>query len=355
MAQLGRVGGSGPGGPGGAAGDAAAEAVPHPAVVWAKSFPEVWILAGMGAITAGFAAHLGAPFVVPDGRISYYLGFRYAVPIAMATVWYVVPFISHWLAGGNRPLTEMWRESARNGLYLFAFTAVMWMHFHIKMWIPLINPARYDDLYLELDRAIQPAIDLMFALRQFVALNGAGVDYWYMWAFILMFFLSFSYHCVVERTYFRAILTATLVNQSLGALAYLAFPAVGPFLYDRGANALAQTQQDGMWAAYNQLVANGVGWLEANGAGYFNAGLAAMPSLHVGASWVFIWYAWRARSVLFPVYVPLFAWILMEAVTSKWHYVIDLPAGFLLAACSIWIANRICRGLKESASIRDVI
>lgn len=305
-------------------------------------YPELLIVLAMLAVTMALATHLGTSLVIPDGRIGYYLGFRYAVPVVLATVWFSLPFLAYWLAGGTDPLTDMWRELGRNSIYLGAFVVVMWLHFHIKMWVPLINPARFDELYQRTDTAVRPLIDVLIVIRNFIAEHSVAVDLWYLWAFIGMFFASFAYHCVVERRYFRPVLIATLINQSLGALSYLIAPAVGPFVYARGENALATQQQDGMLAAYNQLTTNGAAWLGEHGASYFNAGLAAMPSLHAGAAWVFLWYAYRSRTVLLPVYIILFTWIVMEAMVSKWHYLIDLPAGIVLAALSIWVANRIC-------------
>jgi len=293
-------------------------------------------------IVLGLAIYLGTGFVIPDGRISYYLGFRYGIPVIFATAWFSLPFLSYWLSGGTDTLTDMWRELGRNSVYLGTFVVVMWMHFHIKMWVPLINPVRFDDLYQKTDVFIQPILDVLIVVRSFIAEHALAVDLWYLWAFIGMFFVAFAYHCVIDRGYFRQVLIATLINQCLGAISYLIAPAVGPFIYSRGENALASRQQDGMWAAYKELVTNGVPWLAEHGVSYFNAGLAAMPSLHAGAAWVFLWYAYRTRSVLLTVYLILFTWILIEAVVSKWHYLLDLPAGVALAGLSIWIANRIC-------------
>ena len=311
-------------------------------VTFLLRYPELIIAAVMLAITGGLAVHLGTSFVIPDGRISYYLGFRYAIPLVFATVYFSLPFLAYWLSGGTEPLTDMWRELGRNVIYLGTFVTVMWLHFHIKMWVPLINPARFDEAYQRMDLAVQPLIDVLIAVRGWIADHSIAVDQWYLWAFIAMFFAAFAYHCVVGRRFFRQVLIATLINQCLGALSYLVAPAVGPFIYTRGENAMATQQQDGMWAAYGQLTTNGATWLAEHGVSYFNAGLAAMPSLHVGAAWVFLWYAYRSRSALLYAYVILFIWIVMEAMVSKWHYLVDLPAGIALAALSIWLANRIC-------------
>lgn len=314
-------------------------------------FPELSIAILMFLVTSILASYLGTRLVIPDGRISYYLGFRYAVPIALATIYFSLPLIIFWIKGGKDPLPVIWLEVGRNSLFLVCFVVVMWAHFHIKMWVPLINPHRFDDLYQRIDELALPVINTLVLIRASVASYLFEVDWWYMWAFIGMFFASFTYHCAVNRNYFRHLLTATLLNQSLGAFSYLLVPAIGPFIYVEGKNAIASLQQTGMWAAYNQFTVNGVSWLNENSVSYFNAGLAAMPSLHAGASWVFLWYACKSRTILAPLYVILFAWIGIEAVVSKWHYLIDIPAGMLLAAISIWVSNMICRSSIREQSI----
>lgn len=300
--------------------------------------PELGVLLFMAAVTLAFAYHLGAPFVIPDERIRIYLGVRYAVPVAMAALWFALPLIFRRRRGEDVP--SLSRDLGWSALFLFIFTIVMWLHFHIKMWVPLINPRRFDEAYQRIDVALSPLIEVFEAVRAAMATILPSVDWWYIGVFMSMFFVSFAYHIVADRTGFRRIYLATLVNQSLGALSYLIAPAVGPFLYGGGPNHVATASQNGMWKAYNELISNGAPWLEVWGQSYFNAGLAAMPSLHAGAAWVFVWYAFAHRTVLRYLYVAAFAWILIEAVVSKWHYVIDLPAGMALAALSIWIANR---------------
>jgi len=321
-------------------------------IAFLRRFPELLILIVMAVITVAFSLWLGTPFVVPDERIRIYLGFRYAVPVAMGGIFFALPLLVRRQRGDDIPSTA--RELGWSAAFVGIFTAVMWLHFHIKMWVPLINPLRFDDLYQAIDVALSPLIEVMTAIRSFADSHIAGVDQWYLAFFMGMFFVSFSYHIIWDRDGFRRVYLATLVNQSLGALSYLIAPAVGPFLYGGGPNYMATASQTGMWEAYNTLLANGPVWLESFGQSYFNAGLAAMPSLHAGAAWVFVWYAFAHRTRLRWLYVPLYAWILIEAVVSKWHYVIDLPAGIALAAFSIWIANRMLAGRRSTAQAEKI-
>ena len=313
-----------------------------------RNLPELWVLILMALATLAIATWLGTGFVIPDERIRIYLGMRYAVPVALAAVCFAVPPLIRRIDGGDTP--AMLGQLTWSAAFVAIFTGVMWLHFHIKMWVPLINPRRYDQLYQDMDLALAPLVNGMIMLREWLGQFMPGVDWWYMIVFMGLFFLSFAYHLIFDEQGFRRVYLATMVNQALGAFSYALLPAVGPFLYEKGVSDLATRSQTGMWDAYNQLLAGGPAWLETIGPSYFNAGLAAMPSLHAGASWVFVWYAFAHKTRLRALYVLAFGWILIEAVATKWHYIIDLPAGVALAAASIWIANRMIRPKEQQAA-----
>lgn len=120
-------------------------------------------------------------------------------------------------------------------------------------------------------------------------------------------------------------------------------PALGPFIYERGANPAVSEIQAEMLAIYHQIATGGPAWVAANGSSVLATGLGAMPSLHAGGSFLFLWFAWRYERPLLVLYVPLFTFICVEAIASRWHYLIDLPMGILLARGCIALAFRFDR------------
>jgi membrane-associated phospholipid phosphatase len=127
---------------------------------------------------------------------------------------------------------------------------------------------------------------------------------------------------------------------------------VGPFIYEHGPNAMATAAELRMYEIYQQVQAGGAAWLAQHAGEHFAEPLAAMPSLHVGASAVIVYYALRARLWVAPLLVALFAWVVIESVVSRWHYVVDLPAGLLVAALAIALTNRLCRWRLATADER---
>ena len=94
-----------------------------------------------------------------------------------------------------------------------------------------------------------------------------------------------------------------------------------------------------MLAEHNEAIAGGTRWLSMNGSQYLATGLAAMPSLHVASSAVFVYYAWVYERRLCWLYLPLFLFIMNEAVASRWHYVVDIVAGIGLTAVAVFIVE----------------
>jgi energy-converting hydrogenase Eha subunit B len=50
----------------------------------------------------------------------------------------------------------------------------------------------------------------------------------------------------------------------------------------------------------------------------------------------------RSRLIVRWPFLAILLFILVESVVSRWHYLVDAPAGLAVAAAAILIANRIC-------------
>ena len=147
-------------------------------------------------------------------------------------------------------------------------------------------------------------------------------------------------------------MTAFLLNIMLGALAYLLAPAIGPFLYENGFNSAAQQAQQIMAEVAAQVANGGAVWLSLHGGQFFTCAPAAMPSLHVSIACIASYYAIRARLSLRFLILPMAAWIPLEAVVSRWHYLADLPAGALFATVVIALSNHLCSAHKRGDKAR---
>jgi len=227
------------------------------------------------------------------------------------------------------------------------YALVLWVHFNIKLWVPLINPINYDQFLWTTDEALRPLVDLCIFLRQAIGYVLPNDRNLYLFGFIAMFYMSFCYHGLFTPKVFRKLFLSALLLQIFGTIGYVLMPAVGPFLYEPGANPLITGAQGNMLDIHERLLAGGTDWLSQHGTGVLFAGLGAMPSLHAGSSFLFLWFAIRHGRPLLSVYIPIFGYILVTAVGNRWHYLLDLPVGIALAASAIYLAG-LADALRES-------
>jgi hypothetical protein len=229
---------------------------------------------------------------------------------------------------------------------LLLYCVILVAHFNTKLWMTAINPRLFDKQYWAIDQALRPVIDASFALHRMMGTNG-WENKLYLFAFLAMYVCSLIVHSLRDFVILRKIVFASMLIHVLGGLGYLIAPAIGPFLYEPGLNEIATAQQHYMISVYQGVASGGVGWLKANGALAMMGAPAAMPSLHVASSAVFVWYAWRQQRWLCWLYIPLFVFIVAEAMATRWHYLADLIVGFALTALCLLISDRVFRYRPE--------
>jgi hypothetical protein len=213
----------------------------------------------------------------------------------------------------------------------------------LKVSIPLVTDRLYDPQLWRLDRFLH----LGFSPSIFAVELAAGtpvarwLDFWYaLWAPTLAIFVGFFYALADERRRGNFTLAVVLL-WTLGAWIYLAVPVVGPCyassdLFDsiRPELPYAVTMQRTLWEHYLMMVHGRSGALAAFQPEY---GVAALPSLHVGAHALFYFWARRhERWLVVPAAIAT-TLTLVASVVTGWHYAVDGYAGILLA----WLVTRL--------------
>jgi len=314
-----------------------------------RASPE-WVVATvLLAVTVGLQASLRAS---PEwsclmALILHVFGLMntYLAAVFIGGLWLLAPALVHRTENRTAVLRRAGKEAV-NGI---CFGLVVTLSLYIKLLVPLLRSASYDSLYEAIDRVCFSWMNPLIALRvRFLYFH--WVDSLYFLFFFGMFLVSFAVHTVYGKRGFRRVLLATLLVQSLGGMLYLAAPAIGPFLYHPSVNVLMRAAEHSFYLVRKAEMAGGVHWLSANAGRYVDFGLAAMPSLHAAGSFVFLYYAWKYVRWLGWVYTPVFAWILFGAMTTRWHYGIDLIAGLALACASIALTNLWTRAHEEARS-----
>src|SRR3546814_14627541 len=109
-----------------------------------------------------------------------------------------------------------------------------------------------------------------------------------------------------------------------------------------------------MYAMYRAVMAGGRPWIAREGSQYLVSAVAAMPSLHIASSAVFVHYAWKHERWLCWFYLPLFGFIMFEALATRWHYLVDVIAGLGLTALAIAIRAVIFWTIEAQHNAREL-
>ncbi len=302
------------------------------------------LCAGFGLVVTALGWLIGVPLAAPTERISLALGLNAGVPVLLGFLGYALARAVNMAATRRLALAPVGRAAAVDATVFVAVILTMYFHFNLKMWVPLINPARFDAAYMATDRWLEPVIAVFRALRGLAPEGWVWFDHLYQLGFVLMFVVSFAVLAVSRDRHYPHFVLGIMLVLILGGLSYLIAPAVGPFLFEDGMNAAATQAQAGMWRVYGTVVAEGAPWIAANGSEYFTGALAAMPSLHIAHAAVMTWYMHKSRLVVRWPFLLILLFLLIESVVSRWHYLIDAPAGLAVAAAAILVADRLCDG-----------
>jgi hypothetical protein len=311
----------------------AAGATPAPVVAAPKRIalrfhlplPEIFLALAFVVTGLGIGRVFGLPVSLPASSALAFTGMGNTVPALVVAAGLLITLLT------QRAARALYFAAA-----LVSYSAILIIHFNIKLWAHVINPAVWDTEFRQIDEMFRPAVDGSLAIHRMLASVIGPIDWLYLFAFLAMFGCSIIVHSSRSFHVFRkTVLTAMLVHV-LGGLSYLAMPALGPFIQEHGVNAIEAQRQIFMLGAHNAALPGGVSWFETQGPQFLATGLGAMPSLHVASSAVFVYYAWRHERHLSWLYLPLFAFIMIEAVATRWHYLVDIMAGLGLTGLAIY-------------------
>ncbi|MEJ7577195.1 MAG: phosphatase PAP2 family protein [Pyrinomonadaceae bacterium] len=279
----------------------------------------------------------GLPISVPDVVSIQYIQQGFLVPLLCASLLQIlIAIFTGW---------HNLRQQRSDPFLMLKLLPVMvvtiFIYFNLKAWMPLVNPRMYDEVYQSIDLSLWPLVKLFSDARAaivdgFESYTSLSIDFAYLQLYLIMFFLSPCIHGLVDapRRQRQVVFGACLI-MLVGGISYWIAPAAGPFLYRQGLNIEGLSAQQYMYGLFLQV--RNTGHIPT---GYFSAPIAAMPSLHVAHALFFTLCAARSARVLLIFYLPILFWITIESVASGWHYLIDLPAGALLAVLCLYLVIR---------------
>jgi len=229
-------------------------------------------------------------------------------------------------------------ETAR---LLVAAALMIHVYCWIKISIPLLHPALFDQQLWNLDRklffGISPNIFFLNLFSSHVALTVVDVTYGPI--FLVGLLVAFGYFVSSPSNRLRvAFVTGHALMWIGGAWLYVLVPSLGPAyrfpqVWLEYGHSLPRTQglQAQLWVNYSKVLRLREGLPLTGGPVNILHGIAAFPSMHVAFQmFIFLWFrrVWKWGELLFAIFVMM---IFLGAMINGWHYLIDLYAGILLA------------------------
>jgi membrane-associated phospholipid phosphatase len=138
-----------------------------------------------------------------------------------------------------------------------------------------------------------------------------------------------------DRARFRQMMSGLMVVSFLGLLGYLLVPDIGPMYTLRTQYTVPLHQSLGV---FNR---------ELDFMDFARIHRDVFPSLHVAISFVVWLYAYRNSKKLFWILSPLILSLWMSTLYLRYHYLIDVVAGLVLAPLSYLLANALFRRFGE--------
>jgi len=287
-----------------------------------RQYPELALLCfSLTAVLLGHSLHL--PLSPPQASSAEAILSNYLFPLALATVVHLIILV--------RSKTSRRESVIILGVSMPTLFVVTYCHFQCKIWMPLVNPHRFGAVYEAVDRFFRPIVALCGAFVALMEHAGLDVSNAYHGWFILFFFVCFGLHALYDTPIGqRQVILGVGWILALGGVAYWIAPAVGPFVYRHGTDPGATLIQQYMLRKFRLLVLT-----RHIPPSYFLVPPAAMPSLHVAHAAFLAWMLRRISRGLSLLSLPIVLWFMVTGVGLAWHYILDIPAGLLLAALSV--------------------
>jgi hypothetical protein len=227
-----------------------------------------------------------------------------------------------------------------------AFVAYIYAYLWLKVSIPLLRVDLFDAEIWRLDRFLHFGVSPTVFAIELVAgtpLPWAIDRFYSYWIVVVPVWTAYVYATsdALARRHFALGVALLWVA---GSWVYYLVPAVGPCYWSedflapvREQMPLVANTQAALWTQYRSLAASeGPRMLLLSPA----LGVAALPSLHVGAFVFFALWAKRHARRWYRPWVLASALIFFGSLATAWHYAVDGYLGALLAWGAVRIADR---------------
>lgn len=293
--------------------------------IWKRIRPEEYLFAAFGlslAAVVSFSRRLGWGDLWTQviWRVENYVGSKEALPLLLA-VGCVFPLALVWSIrnGRGKRIGGIVRDAAP---FLLAYLSYVLL----RDLIPLLRPTLMDDSLAAMETAVL-GVPTFVAIPR--ALGCAALDLVLMACYVSHYWIPPAFAIFLawrDRDQFRRFMLALTIIWALGYIGYLLVPAIGPKYFFSN------------YATWRTSA--GIRPILATIESFAGVTRDCFPSQHVAWTVLTLWAARRYR-IFFRIYLPIAAGLTLATIYFGFHYLVDVPAGVLLAVVSIGAAGRL--------------
>jgi membrane-associated phospholipid phosphatase len=218
------------------------------------------------------------------------------------------------------------------------FVSVVIIYENIQVLVTEVVPGTKDRVMMDVDRAIF-GVDPTLWIERFA--TPVLTDY-LTFAYLMYFLLPISvltYLYIRERTVYRQFMMATVVSFVLTFIGYILVPTEGPIMFMPGAyhaplKGILYDPMSASWDTMRSMTRD------------------CFPSHHTIIGILSVYYALRIRDRRWRPFVMavviLGISLIISAFYLRYHWAVDIFAGFVVAGISIWVGNNMDRWWRKA-------
>jgi membrane-associated phospholipid phosphatase len=213
------------------------------------------------------------------------------------------------------------------------------MYLNLRPILPIINSSSYDEALYQLDVRLF-TVEPTLAVE---AWSSPRVVEWFSFFYYSYFYFISSFIFVMMFTSrndhrLATFATGALLVVTTGQFVYTLVPGLGP--YAHLAHEYRAPLQGG---TFYQLVVNAV-----SAAGPLRD---IFPSIHTALPTFLTLFAWRHYRRYAPIATFFTVNIILATIVLRWHYLVDVFAGLILAATAFWLAPRLVESYQHRREV----
>ncbi len=230
---------------------------------------------------------------------------------------------------------DRWRHYRRIPRRFLTLAAIFGVYFQLRWIIPALHPGDFDSVFHGIDKAVFGA-PLAALLQPYQTAFWVEWFSFFYWTYFYILGAYVVLHIVFDKddSHFAVLGTGVVLLHILGWSGYIAVPGFGPYDY-----------------LHSQLLPlpGGMFMRMSSTAYRWGALRDIFPSLHTAVmTWMALhaFHNWRVHRVYRIIAFPLAFWalqIIVATVYCRWHYLVDVVAGFLLATAVTFAVGPLVR------------